>query len=327
MAVDTLPNRAQIEGTRKIQLMGTWFKRISLFILTNVLILVSVSIVATVLGRFFGVGTGWQGASGAGDINLGALAIFCLSYGFIAAFISLALSRVLAKWMMNVQVIDPRQASGDAAWLVETVHELSRAAGLPKMPEVGIYDSPEVNAFATGPTKSRALVAVSTGLLSRMSRDHVAGVLGHEVAHIANGDMVTMTLLQGIVNAFVMFIARVVASLLAAQVREENQYMVRFGVTILLEIVLGLFGAMLVAYFSRMREYRADAGGARLAGRDRMIGALEALQRTSQLVDPQAPASVAAFKISGKSGGLMALFSTHPPLEERIERLARAPGI
>jgi heat shock protein HtpX len=210
--------------------------------------------------------------------------------------------------------------------LVQMVHELSRAAGLPAMPEVGIYESPEVNAFATGPSKSRSLVAVSTGLLHRMKREEVRGVVGHEVAHIANGDMVTMTLIQGVVNAFVMFLARAVAYALTmargsdGEERQGGQmsyYLVQFA----LEIAFMILGSVVVAWFSRYREYRADAAGARLAGRESMIQALEGLRRTFDVADSAAQPAVQALKISGRSGSIMRLFATHPPLEERIERL------
>jgi heat shock protein HtpX len=286
-------------------------KRILLFGAVNVLVIVTLSIVLQVLG----IGQ-YLTASG---IDYGALLAFCLVWGFGGALISLALSRVMAKWMLGVQVIDPSTASADERWLVETVHGLAQRAKLPAMPEVGIYESPEVNAFATGPSARRSLVAVSSGIFERMDRDQIAGVLGHEITHISNGDMVTMTLIQGVVNAFVMFLARVIAFAVSQSVREESRYMVQFLVTIVLEIALSILGLLVVAWFSRAREFRADAGGAHLAGRERMVGALQALQRTTQLVDNQQHA-LATLKISG-SGGMMALFATHPPLEERIAAL------
>jgi heat shock protein HtpX len=188
------------------------------------------------------------------------------------------------------------------------------------MPEVGWYDSPEVNAFATGPTKSRALVAVSSGLLSRMERNEVEGVLGHEITHVANGDMVTMTLLQGVVNAFVLFLARVIAFAVTQGVREENRGMVQFAVIIVLQIALSLLGAMVVAAFSRWREFRADRGGAQLAGTQSMIAALERLRQNAELVDTRQEA-LATLKINGAPSRMMALLASHPPLEVRIERL------
>ena len=288
-------------------------KRVFLFVAVNALVLVTISIVLQVLGiRPYLTAYG---------IDYQALMAFCLVWGMGGAFISLGLSRIMAKWMMGVQVIDPRKAEGDLGDLVGTVHRLAKSANLPAMPEVGIYDSPEVNAFATGPTKARALVAVSTGLLGRMSQRQMEGVLSHEVAHIANGDMVTMTLVQGVVNAFVMFFARVIAFAVSQNVKEESRRMVNFMVTMALEIAFSFLGAMVVAYFSRRREFRADAGGAKLAGSASMIDALKALKRSIETIGVEEHASIATLKISGQSGGLMALLATHPPLEERIARL------
>jgi heat shock protein HtpX len=288
-------------------------KRVFLFILVNILVVTTISIVLSVLGvRPYLTQNG---------IDYNSLMIFCLVWGFGGAFISLSLSRIMAKWMMGVKVIDPNQASGpELTRLVNTVHRLAASAGIQKMPEVGYYESDEVNAFATGPTKNRALVAVSTGLLRRMEWENVEGVLGHEVAHISNGDMVTMTLIQGVINSFVMFFARIIAYAISLNVREENQHTVRFVVTIVLDILLSLLGAMVVAYFSRIREFRADKGGAQLAGHGKMIGALSALRRATETVEDSHP-SYAALKINSRPGGLMALLSSHPPLEERISRL------
>jgi len=294
-------------------------KRVLLFVAVNILILVTISITLNLLGV--------RPYLSARGIDYGSLLVFCAVWGMGGAFISLGLSRVMAKWMMRVQVIDPDRADPTSRELVNTVHNLARAAGLPKMPEVGVYDSPEVNAFATGPTRSRALVAVSTGLLRRMDRRQVEGVLGHEIAHVANGDMVTMTLIQGVINAFVMFFARAIAFAAAQFLRGDDErgpsFMLQWVLTIVLEIALSILGAIVVAFFSRWREFRADAGGARLAGRDSMISALEGLQRTTELVDTRQQA-LATLKISGgRKRGLAFLFATHPPLEERIERLRR----
>lgn len=295
-------------------------KRIVLFIAVNLLILVTISITLSLLGvRPYLTARG---------IDYQSLLIFCLVWGMGGAFISLALSRVMAKWMMGVKVIDPGTADSAARELVNTVHTLARAANLPKMPQVGVYDSPEVNAFATGPTRSRALVAVSTGILARMNRTELEGVLGHEISHVANGDMVTMTLLQGVINAFVMFLSRVIAFFAAQFLRRDDSegpsFMLQFLFTIVLEILFSLLGAVVVAAFSRWREFGADRGGARLAGVGSMIGALQALQRTTQLVDTKHEA-MASFKISGRRrGGLMMLLASHPPLEERIARLQQA---
>ncbi len=290
----------------------TWLKRIFLFGVVNILIVVTISVLTSLLGL--------QPYLHAGGYDFTSLAIFCLMWGMGGAFISLGLSRIMAKMMMGVQVIEPNDAHFGA--LVQRVHGLARRAGLEKMPEVGVYQSPELNAFATGPTKNRSLVAVSTGLLERMDEDAVDGVLGHEIAHIANGDMVTMTLIQGVVNAFVMFIARVAAFIIGNFIKEDSlRFIARFAITIALEIALSFLGMIVVGYFSRMREYRADAGGAKLAGRDKMIRALEALKAAYEIRDEDQPQSLATLKISGKSGGLMALFSTHPPLDDRIARL------
>ncbi|MDQ7774296.1 MAG: protease HtpX, partial [Elusimicrobiales bacterium] len=248
--------------------------------------------------------------------------LFCLVWGMGGAFISLAVSRVTAKMMMGVKVIDPALAQGEMGDLVRTVHRLAAAAGIDRMPEVGYYESPEVNAFATGPTRNRALVAVSTGLLERMDRSEVEGVLAHEVAHVANGDMVTMTLVQGVINAVVMFIARVAAFFISQRFREESRRMVSLVTVLVLEIALSLLGAMAASWFSRRREFRADAGGAALAGRGTMLSALKALRRNSRLAELESQPSLAALKISGR-GGFMALLSTHPPLEDRIAALTR----
>lgn len=292
-------------------------KRILLFATVNILIVVTLSAILGILGI--------SPRLGGQELNLTSLAGFCLVWGFGGAFISLALSRVMAKWMMGVQVIDPQTRDYREQALLETVHRLSRQAGLVTMPEVGIYDSPELNAFATGPTRNRALVAVSTGLLQSMSSDQVEGVLAHEVAHVANGDMVTMTLVQGVVNAFVMFLARVIAWFAGQLVEENKRSMVQFGIVLALEIGLGILGMMVVAYVSRMREYRADSGGARLAGADKMIAALQGLKSAmrsgyEEAVDDGRAPALASLKISSKSGWF-SLFSTHPDLDDRIARL------
>ncbi len=293
-------------------------KRVLLFIAVNVLVVLTISITLNLLGV--------RPYLSARGIDYRALLIFCAVWGMGGAFISLGLSKVMAKWAMGVKVIDPASADPGARELVNTVHNLARAAGLPKMPEVGIYESPEVNAFATGPTRSRALVAVSTGLLRRMGQREIEGVLGHEVTHIANGDMVTMTLIQGVINVFVMFFARVIAFAVVQFLRRDDRggsWGLQYLITFVLEIVLSLLGAIAVAAFSRWREFRADTGGARLAGRENMISALQALQRTTELVDTRQQA-LATLKIAGKRGGLALLFASHPPLDERIERLRSA---
>jgi heat shock protein HtpX len=294
-------------------------KRIFLFVATNLAVMLTLSLILSLLGV-----TGYIGPGG--QIQLQQLAIFSLVWGMGGAFFSLQISRFMAKKSLGVQLIDGRTGNPDLDWLHNKIGQLAQQANLP-MPEVGVYDSPEVNAFATGPSKRRSLVAVSTGLLRGMGKNEVEGVLAHEVSHIANGDMVTMTLLQGVLNAFVMFFARVIAFFVAAAVNrnerdERPSYMIQWLVTMLLEIVLGIMAAMIVAWFSRHREFRADAGGAQLAGRGSMIAALRRLMTTKELVDPQAGA-LASFKIAGGAKSWMLLFASHPPLEQRIAALER----
>jgi len=283
-------------------------KRILLFVATNLAIMVTLSVLLSVLGI-----NGYGGLQGQ--------LLFCLVWGMGGAFISLQLSRFIAKQAMGVQLVDGRTGQADADWLYATVRQQTDRAGLP-MPEVGIYESPEVNAFATGPSKSRSLVAVSSGLLRSMQRDEVEGVLAHEVSHIANGDMVTMTLIQGVVNAFVMFFARVIASILRNAVDERMSGAVYFMTLIVLQIGLGILGSVVVCWFSRAREFRADAGAATLSGRGKMIAALQRLQQNKELVETGHPA-LATLKINGASSWMM-LFSTHPPLEARIAALQNA---
>jgi heat shock protein HtpX len=290
-------------------------KRLFLFILTNLAVVAVITIVLSLLGIGRYVGPG--------GLNLGALAMFCLVWGMVGSFISLALSRFLAKTAMGVRLVDGRSGQEELDWLYRTVQRLTQQAQLP-MPEVGFYESNEVNAFATGPSRSRSLVAVSSGLLRGMRRDEVEGVLAHEVAHIANGDMVTMALLQGVINAFVMFLARIVAFAIASRgnSRDDRSPMMEYMIVMVLQVVFGVFGAMVTSWFSRQREFRADRGGATLAGRDRMIAALRRLAMNRELVEVQHQ-ELAAFKINGMRSW-MALLSTHPPLEARIAALERA---
>ncbi len=291
-------------------------KRVFLMFAVNILVMIMITTVISALGLSPYVTS--QG------LDMTGLALFCLLWGFAGAFISLWMSRWMAKKMMGVQIIEVNTNQPEERWLIQTVHQLAQKAGMRTMPEVGYYDSPEVNAFATGPTQARSLVAVSSGLLRAMSREEAEGVLAHEVAHIVNGDMVTMTLIQGVVNAFVMFFARIVGWAAGNAVDEEKAPLVRFITTIVFEIAFAFLGMFVVAYFSRQREFRADAGGAKLAGRGSMIGALKRLQQTIEATDNSNP-SLATLKISTKKGrGIMALISTHPPLETRIAALERA---
>jgi heat shock protein HtpX len=242
-------------------------------------------------------------------------------WGFGGAMISLLMSRWMAKTAMGVQVVDGKTGHADLDWLYQTVEQLTRKAGLP-MPEVGIYDSPEVNAFATGPSRRSSLVAVSSGLMRSMRREEIEGVLGHEVTHIQNGDMVTMTLVQGVVNAFSIFFSRVIANIVRQLVDERRSGLVYMVTAIVFNIIFSVLGMMVVAWFSRAREFRADAGAAVLSNRNNMIAALQRLQ-ANQMVDQSQP-QLATMKINGRRlTGLRLLLSTHPPLEERIAALQK----
>jgi heat shock protein HtpX len=294
-------------------------KRIFLFMMVNLLVIITISIVLSIFHVPARIGGG----------NFTGLLIFCLLWGMVGSFISLMLSRVMAKWMMGVKVIDANTTDPGAQRLVETVHQLARNAGLTTMPEVGFYESPEVNAFATGPSRSRALVAASTGLLNHMNQAEVEGVLGHEIAHVANGDMVTMTLVQGVVNAFVMFFARI-AALALTRGNDNNRggnTLAYYLLVQVFQIAFSILGMIVICWFSRWREFRADAGGARFAGKEKMISALRALQayheRGLDQVGEQQPA-FQSLKISGSTNAFMMLFATHPKLEERIARLEQA---
>ncbi|SDJ97974.1 protease HtpX [Sediminibacillus albus] len=300
-------------------------KRVLFFLLTNILVMTTIVIVWSIITTFTDIGGSFEtGGSGLG-IDYGSLMVFSLLVGFIGSFMSLAMSRWMAKKMMKVKVLDPDGSlAAQERALVEKVHRLSRAAGLMHMPQVGIYQSPEVNAFATGPTKKRSLVAVSSGLLSSMDDDAVEGVIAHEIAHVSNGDMVTMTLLQGVVNTFVVFLSRIVAIIVSRLVRSEMQMVVRFAAIIVFQILFSILGSIVVSAYSRWREYRADRGGADLAGRDKMAHALRSLKaqvnRAHLNNDRTDDAAIQTMKINGKSG-VAKLFSSHPDLDERIARL------
>jgi heat shock protein HtpX len=291
------------------------FKRIGLFLLTNILVLVTVGIVWSLISHFFQLD----------KLNsyIPFLMVFCAVWGMGGAFVSLLLSKWMAKMFHGVKIIAPNDQNPELRRLVEKVHDFARRAQLSKMPEVGIYESMDLNAFATGPSKNNSLVAVSTGLLQRMNDKEVDGVLAHEVAHIANGDMVTMTLIQGIVNAFVMFFSRILANLIASNVEERYRSVVQFAVTIIGDIAFSILGSIVVNYFSRRREFRADAGGAKYASRESMIAALQKLRAAYELpIEPEKGAT-ATLMISNRDKGIAGLFMTHPPLEERITALQR----
>ena len=283
------------------------FKRITLFLATNLAVLVLLSIVMAVFGI--------DPATNAG------LLVFAALFGFGGALVSLLMSKWTAKRFTGAQVITQPRSEVER-WLVETVRRQAQAAGI-GMPEVAIYDAPEINAFATGANRNNALVAVSTGLLRSMDRDEAEAVLGHEVAHVANGDMVTMALLQGVLNTFVIVLARVVARAVSNFMDRDMGSMAYFAVVVVLDLVFGLFASMIAMWFSRHREFRADAGGAALAGRHKMIAALERLAQNQGA--NTLPRQIAAFGISGGLGhGLRRLLMSHPPLEERIAALRNA---
>jgi len=293
-------------------------KRIFLFILTNLAVMLVLSISMKLLGLDRALaGTGF---------NATAVLIMAGIIGFGGAFFSLAISKWSAKMMTGARIIDT-PADLNERWLVDTVRRQAQAAGI-GMPEVAIYDAPDVNAFATGMNRNNALVAVSTGLLQNMTRDEAEAVLGHEVSHVANGDMVTLALIQGVVNTFVIFLARLVGYVVDRLVLKNDREhgIAYYATTIVAELVLGVAASVIVMWFSRQREFRADAGGASLSKREKMIAALQRLQAVHE--QPSAlPSQMKAFGISG-GGGISRLFMTHPPLEERIERLrAGAPQI
>ncbi|CAM8634797.1 HtpX Zn-dependent protease with chaperone function [Burkholderiales bacterium] len=292
-------------------------KRIFLFLLTNIAVMVVLSIIISV----FGLGNVLDEA-GVG-LDLGALLMLSAVVGMTGSIISLAMSKFMAKQSTNAQVITQPRTELER-WLVETVARQAEKAGI-GMPEVAIYESPDLNAFATGMNRNDALVAVSTGLLRGMTRDEIEAVLAHEVSHVANGDMITLALIQGVVNTFVFFLSRVLGHFIDRVIfKTESGHGPAYWVTaIIAQIVLGILASAIVMWFSRMREYRADAGGAYLADRRKMIAALERLQQS--IKEPHLPEQLEAFGISGGMGhGLKRLFMSHPPLEERIQALKDA---
>jgi heat shock protein HtpX len=289
-------------------------KRTVLFLVVNILVMLTLGIILSLIGVPLD--------------NFAGLLVICCVFGMGGAFISLLLSRWMVKMFHGVKVVDPNTTDRNEQWLVQTIYHLARAAGLSTMPEVGIYPSPEVNAFATGPSSAQALVAVSSGLLQTMKPEEIEGVLGHEITHIANGDMVTMTLIQGVVNTLAMFLGWVLAILLTQGSRDSRRGggFMQWMIAQLFQSVFMVLGTLVVAKFSRWREFRADAGGAKLAGRGDMLAALRRLKVIhEQGADHAGPvsASLQALQISGKSGGFMALLASHPPIEERIARLER----
>ena len=290
-------------------------KRIFLFLLTNIAVLLVLSVTASLLMKFLGV------QEIPGGLNLEALIVFAAVIGFGGAFISLAMSKWMAKRATGAVVIESPRNSAEQ-WLVETVRRQAKLAGI-GMPEVAIYEAPDVNAFATGMSRNHALVAVSTGLLDAMDRDEAEAVLGHEVTHVANGDMVTLALIQGVLNTFVIVLSRVIGYFVDRVLLKNDREGMGVGyfvASIVAQIVLGILASMIVMWFSRQREFRADRGGARLASRDKMVAALERLKLMHEA--PQLPNQMAAFGINGGiGGGLKRLFMSHPPLDERIAAL------
>jgi len=289
------------------------FKRVALFLATNLAVMVLLGIVLSVLQSVFGISLG----------NNAGLLVMAALFGFGGSMISLMMSKWVAKRGTGAHVIEQPRNEAEQ-WLVSTVRRQADAAGI-GMPEVAIYDAPEINAFATGPSRNNALVAVSTGLLRAMDRDQAEAVLAHEVSHVANGDMVTMALIQGVLNTFVIVLARVVGRVIDGYLsgnREGGPGIGYFVIVFVLDMVFGLFASMIAMWFSRHREFRADAGGASLAGRDKMVSALQRLSQTYG--ENTLPRQVAAFGISGAVGhGLRRLLMSHPPLEERIAALRR----
>lgn len=296
--------------------------RIGLFLLTNLAVMLVAGVTLNLLGVSHYLGQ--QG------INFTSLLIYCAAFGFIGSFISLFMSKSMAKMSTGTQVItSPR--SEDELWLVQTVQDLADKAGI-SMPEVGIFPSNDANAFATGWNRNAALVAVSAGLLQRFSRDEARAVMAHEIGHVANGDMVTLTLIQGVVNTFVMFFARIVGYAVDSFLRRGSQSSSSPGVgyylaTMVAEVVFGIAASLIVAWFSRRREFRADHAGAHFASKHGMISALQRLKYESEQIHEPMPATLKAFGISsGASGKLLAALASHPPLEDRIRALNQLPG-
>jgi len=288
-------------------------KRIFMFILTNVAVLLLVTIVAHLLGVDTYLTAHGQNPEG--------LLVWAALFGFGGAFVSLAMSKMQAKMFMGVQVINPQSADATSQWLLSVIDHHARKVGV-RMPEVGIFTSPEPNAFATGMSRNSALVAVSTGLLERMNRQEIVAVLGHEMTHVANGDMVTLALIQGVVNTFVLFLSRVVGQIIDRAVfrSDDGRGFASYLIFYVLQIAFGILATPIVMWFSRQREFRADRGGAQLAGTSEMIAALEELKREHEPLPAQ---QFAAFGIAGgdSGGGLSRLFMSHPPLDERIAAL------
>lgn len=296
----------------------SFFKRIFFWVMINAAVIAVIMTIVSV----FGLETRYLTPNG---LNLEALAVMSILWGFTGSFISLLISKWMAKKMMGVQVIESPQNHQESK-LIEVIGRISQQAGI-KMPEVGIYESNEINAFATGARKNASLVAVSSGLLNEMNDQEVEGVLAHEIAHIANGDMVTMALLQGVINAFVIFFARIAAFAVQKALGKDNEEiggMAYWLTSIVFEILFSILASVIIFAFSRYREYRADLGGAQFTGKQNMIAALKKLQASSEKIDTHQK-SFATMKISDQPSRFSQIFSTHPPLAERIMRLQQSP--
>ena len=301
-----------------LRLVMRFCGRLFFFIAINFLVAITISLLLSFLGvspylTNFG-------------INIRSLAIFCLAWGMLGALISLAFSRVMARCLMRIQIVDPQKASGMALQLVQIVERLSFRSGLLSVPQVGIFNSSQMNAFATGPTRKRSLVAVSTALLEEMDSSELEAVIAHEIAHITNGDMVTMTLIQGVVNAFVMFLSRILAYGISSVSGSQNRRVSHFtlyGMILLFEFLFMIFGSMAIAFFSRRREFRADRGGATLSSKEKMIRALQHLKENANRDkrEDHCAALNGMMICKNKTHGLFNLFSTHPTLDQRIKRL------
>jgi len=293
-----------------------FIKRIFLFILINLLVVLTITTLLNVFKL--------EPYLSMHGLNINSLAIFCLLWGFTGALISLLLSKKIAKWAMRVEIIDETQTNDNLKFVFDSVKKISEDAGLEYMPEVGIYKSNEVNAFATGPSKKRSLIAISSGLINKMSKEEVQAIIGHEISHITNGDMITMTLLQGVVNAFVMFLARILAYAISSSNRKNrSSFSSNYFFVYIFEIIFMILGSFVLAFYSRKREFRADENSARLLGKEKMIKALQTLKSVYSIKDvKKEKLAIQSLKISNNSKrGLLNLFSTHPPLDDRIDRL------
>jgi heat shock protein HtpX len=301
------------------EVIMTIFKRIFLFLAVNILVILTISCILSIFNispYLSGYGLDYQ-----------SLMIFCSIWGMAGAFISLLLSKKMAKWMMGVKVLETPRSSKEE-FLLNEANNLARDAKLPNTPEIGIYNSPEVNAFATGATKASSLIAVSSGLLNNMQDDQIKAILAHEMGHISNGDMVTMTLLQGVINAFVMFFARAIAFFLSGRNNKSrgSSFMSYYFFTFIFEAIFMILGSVVICFFSRKREYLADLQGAQLTSKQDMISALRGLQNYYDIKDPKKVSSLNAFKISNnKENSFLSLFATHPSLKKRIEKLKELP--